>query len=564
MKKYLNIFLLPLFTVFFSLNLYAKVNVSPLFINLSDAMTHVKKGEITQATPYLTALSHEFQAIPTHNSTAGKQVEISLSTVIQTPNMDNLTQLSKALYAFEKEQNPIDYTQQRQKFAKRVMPVYHTLAQAVKMQDLDAIKTAYKRFNTIWTVNEQIVRSTSLGHYGQVESAMTFMRVAMVAEPTHFEEIQHQLNKLAQALNEFNTGKSLQVQAASTNGAPTNLAAGIKLLEKSYHAFEHNNLSQGKADISLFVQRWTIFEGEVSTRDGHLYTKVENELPIIMAKGNQPQNMQRFKVLIHDLNQLNITGSYSLFDAMIILLREGIEALLIIMALLTSLTATKQPRTKKWIYTGAGLGVIASLIGAVALQQLFPALSSGTNREILEGGVGIIAVVMMIFVGAWLHSKSSIQGWKRFIDKQVTQALATGSLVSMLSLSFLSVFREGAETVLFYAGMMPLIALKDLLLGIILALILLAIIALIINKTSAKLPIHQLFKLMTWLIYILGFKILGVSIHALQLTKILPIHLIDGFPAYSFIGIYPTWETWISQCIYIGVVFMVARLFKHT
>ncbi|AUI65726.1 MULTISPECIES: FTR1 family protein [Glaesserella] len=566
LNKFSHTFFTFMLSVMLSFSLlssaYAKVETSHLFVHLSDAMAEVKRGEAAKSQPYLTALQQEFVAIPSHNSQAGQAVSSALNFAISEPNLDNFEQLSKALYAFEKEQNPVDYEQKRQQFAKRVMPVYQKLLQAVQQQDLEAVQQGYKRFNQTWTLNEKIVRETSLGHYGQIETAMTLLRIAMLSEPANFAEMQTQAVKLGESLADFKSGKQLQPQAASAN-APTTLQEGIKLLEKSYQAFSDNQVSQGQADITLFIQQWAVFEGEVRTRDGALYNRVESDLPVILVKGNQADNLAHFRTLLDDLQQLDLASSYGIVDAMLILLREGTEALLIIMALLTTLTVARQPQAKRWVYAGAGLGVLASIAGAVALQLLFPAISAGTNREILEGVVGIVAVLMMLFVGAWLHSKSSLKGWQNFINKQVAQALATGSLFSMLALSFLSVFREGAETILFYAGMLPMMTMQDFLLGILFALILLAVMAWAMNRFSHKLPIHHLFKVMTLLIYGLGFKILGVSIQALQLTQILPRHIIDGVPNVTAIGFYSSWEGLVAQLIYIFIILVITKFLNR-
>lgn len=561
-KPYLTKFnrIIALFTLSITLSVcaYAKVETSSLFVHLSDAMAAVKQNEIAKSEPFLTALQQEFEAIPSHHSKAGQAVSSALNFAKSSPTLENFEQLSKALYAFEKEQNPVDYAQQRQKFAKRVSPVYQQLLKAVQTHNLDDVQTAFKQFNRTWTANEKVVRETSLGHYGQIETAMTLLRIAMLSEPANFAEMEKQAADLGQSLADFHAGNVLQPQSAAN--APTTLPDGIKLLEKSYAAFENNQLEQARADITLFIQQWAIFEGEVRTRDGSLYTRVESDLPVIMVKGNEPANLQKFQFLINDLNRLDIAGSYGIVDAMLVLLREGIEALLIIMALLTTLNAANQPKAKRWVYTGAGLGLLASVMGAVALQRLFPAISAGTNREILEGTVGIVAVAMMLFVGAWLHSKSSISGWKNFVDKQVSQALLTGSLIPILSLSFLSVFREGAETILFYAGMLPLISSEDLLIGLGLALLLLAIVATVMTFSSKRLPMHQLFKAMTLLIYALGFKILGVSIHALQLTQVLPRHLLD-LPNVEWFGFYASMEGITAQVIYLALIPIVAKYF---
>ncbi|TFV12153.1 FTR1 family iron permease [Muribacter muris] len=541
---------------------YAKVETGSLFVHLSDAMAQVKNGEAASAEPYLAALQQEFEALPNHQSQAGQAVSSALKSAKQQPELARLEQLAKALYTFEKEQNPVDYRQKRQQFAKRVMPVYHALKDAVQSQDLAAVQTAYKRFNTTWAVNEKVVRETSLGHYGQIETAMTLLRIAMLSEPVQFEEMAKQADALASALADFNAGKVIQPQSFADN-APQTLQDGIRLLERSYQALSQSQHEQAKADITLFIQQWPIFEGEVSTRNGNLYRRVESDLPLILAKGDAPENLAAFQQLIQDLNALALDAGYNMLDAMLVLLREGVEALLIIMALLTTLNLAKQPTAKRWVYAGAGLGLMASVAGAVALQQFFPAISAGKNREILEGIVGIIAVAMMLIVGAWLHSKASMQGWKRFVEKHIHKALATGSLFSMLSLSFLSVFREGAETLLFYAGMLPLIDTQDLLAGIALALVLLTILAWIMQRSAARLPIHHLFKVMTLLIYLLGFKILGVSIHALQLTQVLPTSVIIDLPAIPFIGFYSSWQGIIAQLVYLLLIPVIAKCFKH-
>ena len=540
----------------------AAANTSPLYIELSDAMSAVKQNNPAATTPHLQTLQQQFSALDNHDSPAGQKVSSALDAAIAKPDEARLETLSRALYTFEKEQNPVDYAAARQTFAKRVMPVYDQLNSAVAAHHLEDAQTIYKRFNSTWTLNEKIVRETSLGHYGQIENAMAFLRVAMLAEPPNYPEMEKQAKLLGDALNDFKAGNILQPQVASD--APQTLPDGIKLLEKSLSALESGDNDSASSAIATFIQQWPIFEGAVQTRDGALYTRVESELPLIMSKGSEPANIARLQALVSDLKAIDISASYGIIDAMLVLLREGVEALLVVMALIAALNAARQPRAKRWVYGGAVLGLVASIIGAIALQRLFPTLAAaGTNREILEGAVGVVAVVMMLFIGAWLHSKSSIEGWKKFVDKQVAQALATGSLASMMFLSFLAVFREGAETILFYVGMLPQIATGDLLAGIGLAVALLVVIGVLMNQSSLRLPMHLMFKVMTWLIYALGFKILGVSIHALQLTKILPTHSVDFLPSLPAIGFYPNWESIAAQALYLALIPAVGRLFRH-
>ncbi|ETD73103.1 FTR1 family iron permease [Pelistega indica] len=561
LSKFLWRFLFVLsLTIGLQINVLAKVNTSPLFVQISDAMSHVKKGENQQILPILQNIKKDFVALQNHDSIAGKTVSDTIEQALKQQDLLSLESLSKALYTFEKEQNPVDYEAKRQQFSKRVVPVYEQLNKHILEKNLDAVIEDYKRFNTTWTLNEKAVRDTSIGHYGQIETAMTLMRIAMLADPPNYLEMEKQSAQLKNTLDDFKAGNTATIKV-DTN-APTDLASGIGLLSKSYDDFANKRIEEGQAKIRTFIQQWPIFEGEVRTRNGSLYSKVESLLPVILLKADEPANLQKFTQLITELKQINVNAAYGPIDAALVLLREGVEALLIVMALVTTLNAAKQITAKRWVYAGAILGVFASLLGAIALQQLFPTIAAGTNREILEGSIGIIAVIIMLFVGAWLHSKASITGWRKFVDKHVNTALATGSLFSMLALSFLSVFREGAETILFYAGMLPRIELQDLLLGIGIALIALLVIAILMITSSKRLPMHHLFKVMTWLIYTLGFKILGVSIHSLQLTNILPEHLLASLPSIPLIGFYANWECIVAQVLYLALIPLVNKLFK--
>ena len=127
----------------------------------------------------------------------------------------------------------------------------------------------------------------------------------------------------------------------------------------------------------------------------------------------------------------------------------------------------------------------------------------------------------------------------------------------MFALSFLAVFREGAETILFYAGIYPRIDKTSFFIGIGLAVFCLILLSFVMDKVSAYLKPHHIFLILTWLIYILAFKMLGVSIHALQLTNMLSIHLINGFPTIDWAGLYPSLEGLVCQLLFIVVILSI-------
>lgn len=524
---------------------------SPLFVKITDATTLVQKGDQAGAQQTVEEIKAAFEGLANHDSAAGQKVSQALDMKGQVTE-DKLQQLSAALLAFEKEQNPVDLEAEKEKLVSRLEPKFQTLQAAITAKDLDQTRDAYKKMNSTWTVNEKVVRDSSTAHYGKIETAISFLRSAIETEPTDFETIQTSFDDLKSAIDSFVKGE----EVADKSGDLT-LADGIKLLQQALDDFKKGDDKKAAASMKEFITIWPTIEGAVSTTNPALYNRVESQSPVIMVKGRESQYQDQLQTLIDDLSQIDTSGSYTFFDAMLILLREGVEALLIVMALVTTLKASKMKKGLRWVYGGAAIGVLASAVIAVILQQAFPAVASGANREIIEGAVGLVAVVMMILIGIWLHSKSSVKKWNDFMESQMKTVTATGSFLSMFSLSFLAVFREGAETILFYAGILPRISTSDFLLGIGLALLVLAVIAFVMTKASHLFKPHKIFFILTWLIYALAFKMLGVSIHALQLTNILPTHLINGFVTIDWAGIYPSLEVVLSQAVFILILVYV-------
>ena len=526
----------------------AKENLSPYFVKITDATKAVKEGKQDQARKLIDEITKDFEKVENSDSEAGRKVQERLALTGDITE-DQLTQISLALLSFEKEQNPVDLDAEKEKLVSRLEPRFESLDMAIASQDLEAVREAYKKMNSTWTINEAVVRDHSTAHYGQVETAISFLRSSIETEPTNFDTIQASFDDLKKAISNFVEGKEV-----ATTSSNLTLKDGIDLLKKALTQFQAGQDSDAAATMKEFITIWPTIEGSVSTTNPSLYTKVESESPVIMVKGKDREYQEKLSSLIAELSQIDTSASYNAFDAMLILLREGVEALLIVMALVTTLKAAKMRKGLKWVYGGAFAGIVASLLIAYILQIAFPAVTSGTNREIIEGAVGIFAVIMMILIGIWLHSKSSVKKWNIFMESQMQTVTKTGSFLSMFALTFLAVFREGAETVLFYVGILPRISSFDFVLGISLALLVLVVIAFVMNKASQFFLPHKVFFILTWMIYALAFKMTGVSIHALQLTNMIPNHLIAGIPSIDILGIYPSWA---GQALFILVVILV-------
>ena len=511
-KNYLNksLLILGLLLIFLAKPVLADDSYSSLFVKITDASTAVKQKDQEKAKQLVGEIKTDFEKVTNHDSAAGQEVSKALDLSGQVTE-EKLTQISSALLKFQKEQNPVDLEAEKKKLLSKLEPKFENLQKAISAKDLEATREAYKKMNSTWTTNESVVRDNSTAHYGKVETAISFLRIAIETEPTNFDMIQSSFDDLKTAIDNFVKGEKVQEAAGNLM-----LKDGIKLLEEALSLFQSEDDKKAAAKMKEFITIWPTIEGDVSVNNPSLYTKVESQTPVIMVKGSEEKYQKQLESLISELSQIDTTASYHFFDAMLILLREGVEALLIVMALITTLKASKMKKGLKWVYAGAASGVLASAVIAALLQFLFPAVASGSNREIIEGAVGIFAVAMMILVGIWLHSKASIEKWNDFMESQMKAVTATGSFLSMFALSFLAVFREGAETILFYAGILPRITVTDFLLGIGLALLVLVLLAFIMSKASGLLKPHSIFFWLTWLIYALAFKMLGVSIHALH------------------------------------------------
>ena len=532
-----------------SINIFSKESYSNLFIKISDAKTLVRNGKNDDAKILVEEIKTEFKKVKNSNSVAGKKLQNTLNNVKNISETE-LKQIATELLAFEKEQNPTDEIVVKRNFENKMSPALKALQKAIETKNVETMKQEYKKYNNLWTRNEWVIRDKDVAYYGKVETAMSFLRGSMEVDPFDYNVTISNFNDLKETIEDFIEGKTI---TTSVNKNIT-LKEAIKILEKGLEAFKNGDKSTGQLKLKEFIAIWPTVEGDVSTRNSALYTKVESETPIIMVKGGEKNYQNKLQNLITELSQIDTKAEYNFLDAMWILLREGVEALLIVLALVSSLKAAKLTKGLVWVYSGGILGIVASGIIAYVLQKIFPVVSSGTNREILEGFIGIFAVIMMIGIGMWLHSKSNLKSWNHFMQRQMKAVATSGSFISMFALSFLAVFREGAETILFYVGIIPLISIKNLILGIVLAIIILIMIAIIILYTSSKIKVYKMFFLLTWMIYLLAFKMLGTSVHMLQVVGIIPLKVIPFVPTVESVGLYANWEVFTAQLIFVLVV----------
>ncbi|KON86000.1 hypothetical protein AF332_03685 [Sporosarcina globispora] len=555
--------------MFFSPMADAEEDYSDLFILVGDAIMKVKADDWKSAEDLVADLDQSWQQVEKTDSKEAKKVGQTISKLTaaleehqKEETLQALSNVSHALVSFEKEQNPVDKEKQREEVKNAFNPILEDLSASITEENAEGVSTQYQNLLSMWNRKEKIVRDQSIAHYGKIETQMGFLRIALTQDEKDFVQMKDISASLSAAFSEFVSGKEIKTE--ENNYTLQTLA---DILEDVSQAVENSRTDEAVAGLQQFLTVWPSVEGDVRTRNGSLYTKLESEIPVIagkLASSNADLDAIQEKVLQHKqaIELIQEKQNYTFWDAALIMLREGMEALLIVSALIAFLNKANARDQQKWIWTGAAGGIMMSIAAAVFISQVFSSATAGANREVIEGVTGIIAVVMMIGVGIWMHQKSNMKAWNQYVEKQLGSALSKGSIISMSLVSFLSIFREGAETIIFYAGMAPSISTGNLLTGIGVAVVILSLFAFLFIRYSKKIAFGIYFKIATALIYFLAFKILGVSIHALQITNKLETTQISSLPIINWMGFYPTMESVIPQLVLILIFVITSVILK--
>lgn len=425
--------------------------------------------------------------------------------------------------------------------------------QFAEQNDLTRAKEQYDIYNKEWYRLEEGVKNKSKGAYRSIEEAMGEVQFALAQKPVKKEAVLAGLTKLNETNQKFISGDLSSFKTPSSDGKTT-IDDLVNLLDQANAALDKNDAQAAQELVQTFRNSWLDIEGLVLSQSSKVYADAERDMVVSYALlTSSPPKVADAKQTIQSMRDylmpLASKKSYTMVDVITILLREGLEALLVIVALLGFLNKSGHSDKKNWLWFGLGAGVLVSVVIGVVVRLLFSSGTFGNNNFMIAGYTGLFAAVMLIYMSYWLHSKSSLASWKQYINHQGTKALATGSLWSIAVLAFLAVFREGTETVLFFIGMASSISLTTLLTGIVLGLFILGVLAFLILKAGVKIPMRPFFLVSSILVFYLCFKFLGMGIHGLQLAGVLQASHTDVLPSIEFLGFYSTWENIIPQAI---------------
>jgi high-affinity iron transporter len=276
------------------------------------------------------------------------------------------------------------------------------------------------------------------------------------------------------------------------------------------------------------------------------------------AFGAIEANMPR----VVDLTRPTGSGFEAFLQSFLIILREGFEAILVIGAVVAFLLKTGHRERLKSIWMGMLLALVASAGTAIVLKTVLGAIPA--SREIIEGMTLLIAVAVLFSVSYWLISRVEAAKWQQFIRAKVNTALDHGGGKALAFVAFLAVYREGAETALFYQALFnegPHVAVP-ITLGIVAGGAALAVIFTLFYRFGVKIPLRPFFSVTSVLLYYMALVFMGKGMRELQEGNAVPITMIHGMPTVDALGLYPTWETIGAQLLLLALfAFAVAKTF---
>lgn len=344
------------------------------------------------------------------------------------------------------------------------------------------------------------------------------------------------------------------------------------LLARSLKEFREKKFEDAAETAFDAYMTYEKVESNLITRDRELGIKLESEFSRYRGEIKRGAPMEHVEKLNNEIlldlskglellkNEVGFSGLF--IQSLSIIVREGFEVILIIAALIAFLRKSRNEARIKHIHMGVVAGIFASFLTAYIIHEILHL--SAVSQEALEGWIMLVAVAILFWVSYWLVSKIDNKRWQEYINKKMRGALSQGNAITLAAVAFISVYREGFETVLFYkalflyagdttGGIIP---------GFFAGCLILAGVFYLINQLGMRIPIKWFFGFTSALLYFMAFTFMGKGIHVLQMGEQVSMTIAESLPSISWLGMYPTWETFIAQgVLFAAFVFALAYTF---
>src|SRR5471032_470333 len=313
--------------------------------------------------------------------------------------------------------------------------------------------------------------------------------------------------------------------------------------------------------LSAYLDGFEPIEPMVGARNKSLLLAVENAMLAYrsaVAKGGvaeadaaAEQLRRLFTHVESELGEAKTDPMTTFVGALTILLREGVEALLIVIGIIAFLKKAKRNDVLRHVHAGWIGALVAG--GLTWLAATYLVTISGASREVSEGVGSVFAALVLLSVGLWMHQKSSAGRWQEYLHAKLSAAMSRRSAWGLFALAFIAVYREVFETVLFYSALAADGNGGALLGGFLVAIVLLAVIAWVLLRSSARMPIGKFFSLTSAFVAVLAVILMGKGVAALQEAGWVGVNPVD-FIRVDILGILPTLETLAAQAAILAIV----------
>jgi high-affinity iron transporter len=353
-------------------------------------------------------------------------------------------------------------------------------------------------------------------------------------------------------------------EAVQVPAPDTSLGTARALLKESMAAYRSGDAKQAK-DLALaaYLDGFEPVEPLLAARDNPLMVKIEAAMARVRTgiAGNVSADDLQVQVDALDglfneaesvLSEKQTSSVSSFVAAFTILLREGLEALLIVIAIIALLLKAERTEMLPWVHAGWVSALVAGVITWGLATWVITI--SGASRELTEGFGSLLAAIVLVWVGIWMHGKSHADAWQRYVREKLGHALSKKSGIFLLGLVFLVVYREVFETILFFAAIWNQGSQASVVAGGATAVLVLVGLGWMMMRYSRRLPIGHFFRYSAWLIAVLAVVLTGKAVSALQEAGYLPITWFEGGLRVELLGIYPTLQGIAAQ---IGIALLL-------
>ncbi|MDR1626821.1 MAG: FTR1 family iron permease [Spirochaetia bacterium] len=344
------------------------------------------------------------------------------------------------------------------------------------------------------------------------------------------------------------------------------------VLNESYDIFLSGKLEAARDQVDVAYYGFYEKEGfekiVMSRISGKRATKVEYQFSTvkkaILTKAPKEEVRAGLDLLIQLLREdANILDGKKenrwsvFFEALLIITREGFEAIIIVGAIVAYLIKSGNKDKTRAVYVGSLIALAASVLMAFVLGVLLR--DSGQNQELIEGFTMLLAVAVLFYVSNWMVSKAESQVWANYIKDKVQSSITKGSVFSLSFAAFLAVFREGAETILFYQAVLAKTQtyFSMVWVGLGVGCVLLVAVYLVIRLLSIKLPLKPFFLGTSILLFIMSISFVGAGVKELQEGNLVSVTPLDGIASVELLGIYPTLETLVPQIVLLAITLVM-------